>query len=253
MVVMFQSCTANFVTTIEESDDTSGYAGIVFGVIILCAGVTGLATLNNKPGTIVAGILYVIAGIYAVEQVGIYADLQVWAYLSIVFGAVYLLSIIGMKNKAASQPQLSTDDYTPRFQSIPIVDMPQQSPEQPEASVKSSTTIPSTGMNIMPLHADAALRKNWVTRILRIIALFINVSSILAGIGFGYYYAGEAVKAQGNILAIAVSIIAGSALGFIAGIIVSLIFWGLAMAIDDLHALRIYASGYYAIGESKKD
>lgn len=45
----------------------------------------------------------------------------------------------------------------------------------------------------------------------------------------------------------------GGLLGFCAGLLVGLPFWGLALIADDLHALRIYASGMVVLEDRQKN
>jgi len=110
-------------------------------------------------------------------------------------------------------------------------------------------------MNIFPMNRNDADRRHWVVRWLRYNGYFICAGALIAGGYYGYIYSKlfsyGAPDAMQVILPI-LGVLLGCLLGFVGGLAVSLPFWGMSMIIDDLHALRIYASGYVAVGDREK-
>lgn len=101
--------------------------------------------------------------------------------------------------------------------------------------------------NLYPLHQEAANRRHWVPRLLRYFGFFDAIAGTVAGIilgnNFGSFYLMAALNLEfdtANLIAMPL----GGLFGFSVGLLLGLPMWALSMAIDDLHALRIYASAY---------
>ena len=102
-------------------------------------------------------------------------------------------------------------------------------------------------MNIYPIHSQTAARKHWIVRILR----YFGFLTVIAGTICGTLYAramftvllSEAFNISLETSQLIVIVLA-AILSFGASMLVTLPYWGLALMIDDLHALRLYASGY---------
>lgn len=98
-VVVFQSCAASVVDTIEDKGGTSGGAGMLVAFLILIAGITAVAARKSKGAGIFCMALYALAGIIGVTSSGVYADLVVWGVLSLIFAVVFLISTLTFKKE----------------------------------------------------------------------------------------------------------------------------------------------------------
>ena len=110
-------------------------------------------------------------------------------------------------------------------------------------------------MNIFPINRAEAQRKHWVVRWLRYIGYLICISSTIAGVVFALKYASLILPPVPDgfvYLAWVLVALVGCLLGFTAGLGVSLPYWAIALALDDLHTLRIYAGGYAAVGDERR-
>ena len=92
LIVMFQTCTATVLTSMDNTDDLSGAGGAVFGIMLLTAGITAIAGRKSKKATIAASILYLLAALIGFGSKGVYKDLQVWSYVALGFGIVFIIS-----------------------------------------------------------------------------------------------------------------------------------------------------------------
>lgn len=109
-------------------------------------------------------------------------------------------------------------------------------------------------MNIFPLHAEEARKRHWVVRTLRYFGYLDAFAGIVAGLLYGGAM-GTPLLLQLGLSFDAARLIAyplGGLLGFCAGLLAGLPLWGLALVADDLHALRIYASGLVIIDDRPK-
>lgn len=99
LLILFQSCAAGIVNTLADTGDVGGSAGFMVAVIFIVSGIIGIVTRNSqkKTGPIVCFVLYLLAGLLAVSNSAVYADLQIWGILSIVFGVIFLIA--GIKTK----------------------------------------------------------------------------------------------------------------------------------------------------------
>ena len=110
-------------------------------------------------------------------------------------------------------------------------------------------------MNIFPLHAEEARRRHWVVRTLRYFGYLDAIAGIIVGLALGNAM-GPLLLYQLGVPFTTADIIApplGGLLGFCVGLLVGLPFWGLALIADDLHALRIYASGMVVLEDRQKN
>lgn len=107
-------------------------------------------------------------------------------------------------------------------------------------------------MNIFPIHSDQANRRHWVVRLLRYFGYLVVGAAVLFGLLRGRVLLGLMIEQATGMdmeLAAALGTVLGLLGGFLGGMLVSLPLWAMALIADDLHALRVYASGYATIGE----
>lgn len=93
LIVLFQSCAAGVGSALTNTNDTSGGSGIFVAILMIAAGIVGIAARASKGGSIAATIIYAIAGIVGVATNGIYKDLIVWGIVNFAFAIVFLISI----------------------------------------------------------------------------------------------------------------------------------------------------------------
>ena len=111
-------------------------------------------------------------------------------------------------------------------------------------------------MKITPIAKAQAEKHHWIVKWLR----FCGYCIIIASGIIGSDYFGRAIKLLIVRYFVASADFAdwfgkllGALLGMVAGLFLSLSTWGLSLVIDDLHALRIYASGFVTEEEPKVD
>lgn len=147
--ITFQSCTANVINSLQNSNDSSGMAGLLFAFILLGTSIAAIATHNNVnriPNLIIC-ILYWIAGYIAKRGgSGTYRDLSVWAIWAwICAGQVlmtYALAELKKPKTPAANPPSQYQQYNPQ-QQPPLPQKPQQyqPPKQPQQPPRSNGKI----------------------------------------------------------------------------------------------------------------
>ena len=79
--VMFQSCAAGFVNTIEANGDVSGSAGVIVSLMLLSGGIVSIATRRGGKGGLIATIvLYGIGALCGFTLFGVFTDLLIWSF-----------------------------------------------------------------------------------------------------------------------------------------------------------------------------
>ena len=81
------------------TEDTSGNAGLLLSITLMVGGISAIVTHKKKVGSIITGIIFGIGGLIGVSNQGVYADLQVWSILSLIFAAIFILSGIFQKKE----------------------------------------------------------------------------------------------------------------------------------------------------------
>jgi hypothetical protein len=114
-LIIIQSCSVGVGNALDtmtgKKAEFSGSAGLFLAICMLVAGIVGMATRSSKGGGITAGIFYAIGGIIGINNIGSFGDLQIWAILSIIFAAVFILGSIFM-NKPVKKTE-STIESAP--------------------------------------------------------------------------------------------------------------------------------------------
>ena len=89
--IAFQSCAAGMSNALEANGEMSGTAGLLTGILMMTAGIIGIATRNGKKGgAYAAGGFYVASAAIGFFNAGSYGDLKIWAVLSLIFGIVFI-------------------------------------------------------------------------------------------------------------------------------------------------------------------
>lgn len=93
-VILFQSCATGIGTAMaNDTKDFSSGTGVFVAILLIAAGIVGIAARNSKGGAIAATIVYALSGIIGVSSTGAFKDLLVWGIISFIFAAVFLLSV----------------------------------------------------------------------------------------------------------------------------------------------------------------
>ncbi len=93
--VVFQSCAAGVVNTLEENGQVSGSAGIVVAVMLLAGGIVSIATRKGgRGGSIAVAVLYGIGAIMGFLMAGNFTDLYIWAAWCSVCTVIAVISAI---------------------------------------------------------------------------------------------------------------------------------------------------------------
>lgn len=107
-------------------------------------------------------------------------------------------------------------------------------------------------MNIFPLYTNEAKKTHWIVSILRLYGIIQTIGAAVAT-----FVAGREIVAQFLIhefdmtyeIAGAVAIFITVFGGAIVGLFASLFVFAIAMILEDIHAIRIYVSGYVATND----
>ncbi|MEA4964794.1 MAG: hypothetical protein VB055_03070 [Oscillospiraceae bacterium] len=99
MFVLFQSCAAGVGNALAENGEASGSAGLMVAILMLIAGIVGIATRKSKGGGITTGVFYAVAGILGICNYGSYSDLMVWSILCFIFAVVFIIGSVKMPKK----------------------------------------------------------------------------------------------------------------------------------------------------------
>lgn len=86
--ITIQSSVAGLGNALSQNGQASGSAGIITAIMYLVAGIVYLVTRNktNLGGDIASMVLLIIAGIMGLANAGSYSDLVVWAVLAFIIG-----------------------------------------------------------------------------------------------------------------------------------------------------------------------
>ena len=101
--------------------------------------------------------------------------------------------------------------------------------------------------NIFPIRKEEADKHHWVVRCLRYYGYLITTAAMIFG-----FYVGSGQMSQiillateaPKLLVVCVSTLIAGIFGLALGLLVSLPFWAISMALDDLHATRQYMQGF---------
>lgn len=237
LVVLFQSCAATVVTSMgENTDDFSGAAGVVFAIIILSAGITAIAGRNSKGATTAATILYLLAALIGFVSKGVYADLQVWSFLSLGFGIVFAISIFAENANTQKPVHEATIAMERRVESPPKPEKVIESePVAKESRAVYTATTASPIVGIKP-------KDPWFVSAIRILGLLEAI--------VGVFFAVICIKDMppeklANIyLSIKETRIFWYCVSGVIGVIWAMTSFIIAGVISDLHAMRTYLAGY---------
>lgn len=109
IIILCGSCMANVGSALGGGTDTSGGAGTIVAILMIVAGIVGIAARSSKGGAIAATIIYAIAGLSAIgASTGIYKDLLVWGIVALIFAVVFLISIFKQDYSKPNTPSNPT-------------------------------------------------------------------------------------------------------------------------------------------------
>lgn len=93
LIVMFQACAAGAVNALESNGQVGGSAGFIVAVFLLTAGIIGIATRKStkKGGSFTAAGFYIAGALIGFLLAGNFSDLYIWSFVSIAFGAVFII------------------------------------------------------------------------------------------------------------------------------------------------------------------
>lgn len=93
VIIFFQSMIAGFGNAITASGSHSGASGIFVAILYIATGIVYIATrkLEKMGGDIAGLVMMIIAWLLGAFNVGIYKDLQVWAWLGLIIGVMFFV------------------------------------------------------------------------------------------------------------------------------------------------------------------
>lgn len=95
-VVLFQSCAAGVVNTLDNTGDVGGSAGLLVGCLMLAGGIVQVATRKSEKrgGSIAAFVLFLIAALLGASNAAVYTDLMIWAGWCAILAILNLVCVI---------------------------------------------------------------------------------------------------------------------------------------------------------------
>lgn len=99
ILVMFQSCAAGVVNTLEDNGEVSGSAGFLVAIFMLAGGIVSIASRKSekKGGNIALIILFVLAALIGFANYGTYSDLVVWSFWCLINAVLAIVALITCK------------------------------------------------------------------------------------------------------------------------------------------------------------
>ncbi len=95
-VIMFQSCAAGVVNSIDKNGSLSGTAGVILAFSMLIAGIVGIAARKHIGGILTSGLFYFLSALLAFAYVGDFSDLAIWATVSLIFSALQFIGYVAI-------------------------------------------------------------------------------------------------------------------------------------------------------------
>jgi hypothetical protein len=108
-------------------------------------------------------------------------------------------------------------------------------------------------MFILPRNTALAEQPYWVVKWLRYIGFIICAGCLIAGFAYGAFMLAPTAQLSLGFpkgVAVPLATLLAGLLGYMIGLGISLPFWAMSAIMDDLHALRVYASGYVTIDDT---
>lgn len=99
VIVIFQSCAAGIVNTLEENGEVSGSTGVFVAIMMLTGGIVSVATRKSKKkgGNIALIILFGIAALIGFSGYGSYSDLAIWSAWCLINALLALIALFKAK------------------------------------------------------------------------------------------------------------------------------------------------------------
>lgn len=145
VAIIAQASAVMAIETAEGQNATSGGAGGFVAILYIVAGVLGITCRKFKVGTIIAGVLFALAGLVGVTTSGAYAILPFWGLIALVFAIVFIVgAVIQKPTRKTAKTQLPP-----------------------------STEQVSTEMPVLPVTSQKPKRKWWFWLIIAIVALLV--------------------------------------------------------------------------------
>ena len=103
--VLFENCAGDaaaaeeadkFLKVLTEGEIVGESSGILFEISLTIAGVSAICTRKGIVGGFVSGILYIIVGIFGVQNTGVYAPLMMNGIIAFICAFVFILTSILM-------------------------------------------------------------------------------------------------------------------------------------------------------------
>lgn len=99
VLVGFQSMFAGLGNALSENGEAGGSGGFIVGIFILIAGIIAISTRKGGKGGLVASGFYIFASLIGYTTAGSYADLKIWATISLFFGITFILGDLKSSKK----------------------------------------------------------------------------------------------------------------------------------------------------------
>lgn len=98
-LVSLQSCAAGIGNALSATGEVSGSAGFLLAICMLISGIITicLKSKKNNIAFILPAVFYLLGSLIAAANIGTYSDLQVWAILSSIFGALHIYYLLSIK------------------------------------------------------------------------------------------------------------------------------------------------------------
>ena len=95
IIVIFQSCAAGVVNSIEANGGSSGSMGFVVGLLMLAGGIVSICVRHGgKGGNIALVVLFGLAALIGFAGHGNYSDLIIWSLWCLINAVIAVVAII---------------------------------------------------------------------------------------------------------------------------------------------------------------
>ena len=101
LFIFFQAAVVGTGNIIQNNHQTGGSGGVWVALFYLVAGISYIATRKNKKLTadFINFIFMALAWLIAISNAGSYSDLDVWGWIALIIGVVYLFLHIIQNHK----------------------------------------------------------------------------------------------------------------------------------------------------------
>ena len=91
--ILFQSCAAGVLNTIEANGQSSGTAGVFVALLLVASAITSITTRNHDGigGNVAVIVMCIFAALLGFLMAGSFEDLSIWASFAMIIAIVHAI------------------------------------------------------------------------------------------------------------------------------------------------------------------